>query len=113
MAKLTKQQLSDNGKKLMTLAKKIRSENPSLKWTDCVSKAGKAISKNRPVKPYTRYVKKAVSSTNNLSKPVTNIPKSFDGIKPLATAKPATTHVEVKKGNRKFLAVMTIIKEIK
>jgi hypothetical protein len=45
MAKMTKTKLASTGKKIMAEAKKIRKANPGLKWTSCVSKAGKKVGK--------------------------------------------------------------------
>lgn len=45
MAKLTKKELASTGSKIMAKAKQIRKENPKMKWTDCVKKAGKSYKK--------------------------------------------------------------------
>jgi hypothetical protein len=42
---MTKKQLSTQGKKIMTEAKKIRAKYPKKKWTDCVKMAGKSYKK--------------------------------------------------------------------
>lgn len=42
MAKKSKK-VGKKGSIIMAEAKKIRKANPSLKWTDCVSKAGKKL----------------------------------------------------------------------
>ena len=41
MAKLTKKQLSEMGKKIMAKAKAIRKKNPGKKWQTCVKEAAK------------------------------------------------------------------------
>jgi len=43
MAKLSKSQLSANGKKITTRAKQIRKANPGKKWTTCMKEAGKQL----------------------------------------------------------------------
>jgi glutathione synthase/RimK-type ligase-like ATP-grasp enzyme len=39
--KLTKKELSEQGKRIMNKAKEIRKSNPKLKWTECVKRAAK------------------------------------------------------------------------
>ena len=41
MAKMTKKQLSTQGKSIMRIAKQIQKANPRKKWTTCVKEAGK------------------------------------------------------------------------
>lgn len=43
MVRLSKEKLGAMGKKITTLAKKIRSGHPSMKWTDAMKKAGKQM----------------------------------------------------------------------
>ncbi|MDD4699183.1 MAG: hypothetical protein PHV07_02860 [Oscillospiraceae bacterium] len=45
MAKLTKKQLSEMGKKITSEAKKIRKASPKKKWTTCMKEAGKKYKK--------------------------------------------------------------------
>lgn len=41
MAKMTKKQLSAQGKSIMRIAKQIQKTSPRKKWTTCVKEAGK------------------------------------------------------------------------
>lgn len=43
MAKMTKKQLSEMGKKITGEAKKIRKSSPNKKWTTCMKEAGKKM----------------------------------------------------------------------
>lgn len=43
MAKITKKQLSEMGKKITNKAKAIRKANPNKKWTNCMKEAGKQL----------------------------------------------------------------------
>jgi hypothetical protein len=43
MAKLTKKQLSEMGKKITNKAKQIRKENPKMKWQTAMKQAGKQM----------------------------------------------------------------------
>ncbi|MDR0207018.1 MAG: hypothetical protein LBI45_07175 [Bacteroidales bacterium] len=43
MAKLTKRQMSANGKRITSKAKAIRKASPGKKWTTCMKEAGKQL----------------------------------------------------------------------
>jgi hypothetical protein len=43
MTRLSNEKLAAMGRKITTLAKKIRSGHPSMKWTEAMKKAGKEM----------------------------------------------------------------------
>ena len=43
MAKMTKQQLAAQGKRIMSKAKDIRKKHPGKKWQTCVKEAAKSL----------------------------------------------------------------------
>lgn len=47
MAKMTKAQLSAQGKKITSEAKRIRKASPNKKWTTCMKEAGKKFKKKK------------------------------------------------------------------
>jgi hypothetical protein len=63
-AKLSKKALGAMGTKITTIAKKIRSGKPSMKWTDAMKAAGKQMKG----KPITTTKKKATKKRKTKSK---------------------------------------------